>query len=119
MEELVRAYIELRDQRDLIKDRHKAELAEVTAVLDQVEDALMHQLQELGVESVKTKAGTAFKSKWTSVKVTDFDALCEYVKTNDRFDLLERRVNKTVALEIGEVPGTLAESGFQVNIRRS
>ena len=119
MEDLVKAYIELRDQRDAIRDRHKAELAEIESVLEQTELALGGLLAETGAESVKTKFGTVYKSKWTAVKITDFDSLCDYVKQTGRFDLFERRISKTVALELGDVPGTLTETGYKTNVRRS
>lgn len=118
MEEFVQAYVALRDARDDVKERHKAELAEITSALEDLELVLMSKLNELGVESVRTASGTVYKSKWTSVKVDDFEAVVNFIKESDRFDLLERRVNKTVALEIGDVPGTSTDSGYNVNIRR-
>lgn len=119
MEDFVKTYIMLRDKRDAIKERHKEELASINQALDEAEGTLLRYMQDNKLEGIKTESGTVFKKQWTSVKVVDFDALMQYVIESGRYDLLEKRVSKTVALEIGNVAGTTTESGIDVGIRRS
>ena len=117
--EIVGKYVEVRDRIKEIKDRHKAELVPYNEALESVEALLMKHLHDQGADSIKTANGTAYKSRWTKAAVQDWQATLDYVIENERWDLLERRVSKSVVEEIGNVPGIVMESGVKVNVRRS
>ena len=46
-------------------------------------------------------------------------AVLDWAVANERWDLFERRVAKSVVEEIGAVPGVEIERGVRVNVRRS
>ena len=48
-----------------------------------------------GVDSFKTANGTAFLTTTDFARVEDWDATLEFIKGNDAYDLLEKRVSKT------------------------
>jgi hypothetical protein len=74
---------------------------------------------ELGMDSVRTPSGTAFRSVKTSYRVGDWDAYWAWLKENDYSQCVERRASKNAVKEIhddtGEIPPGLeyyVEIGF-------
>ena len=122
-EDLVQGYIDLRNKEKEIKERHKAELAPYTEMRDNIELMLMARLHDAGADSVKTAAGTFYKTTRTSVKVQDWPAALEWILANGRTDMLVRQVSKEAyeeAVENGDrVPGVVPEQTVKVNVRKS
>lgn len=118
MEELVAVYVQTRDRIKAIEAEQKAQLAPYREALDKVEGLIMTMLNSAGADSMKTSAGTAYKAPWTKASVQDWQKVLDYAVENGRFDLFERRVAKSVAEEIGDVPGIEIERGVRVNVRR-
>lgn len=119
IDQIVEKYVELRDAKAEIAERHKAELAPYAQMLDKLEGILLGELDKAGLQSAKTPHGTAYKSVTTSAKVIDWDKTLDFIVEQERFDLIQRRVNKDVVEEIGEVPGVAIEKILKVNVRRS
>lgn len=124
IEELVEKYVALRDKKAQIKAKYDAEVAKVDDVLDRVEAALLKHFDSVGVESVSTKAGTAYKSTRNSATVGDWDSFLHFVQQQEAWNFLERRVSKTAVEEFRSAnddlpPGVNYRSEVVVNIRRS
>lgn len=123
-EELVRRYIELRDYRSAIKKQFTEadEVAEARMKVIQAE--LLALCQSMGVESVRTGAGTFFRQLKTRFVASDMAEFLEYVQSTGRIDLLERRVGQTAVREAyeetGELPpGISPDSEYTITIRKS
>lgn len=71
IEEVTRRYIELRDEKQAIAKRQSEELAPYNEKLANIEAWLMHQMNELKVDSLKNAAGTPYKSNQNSVRMDD------------------------------------------------
>lgn len=95
LEQLVAAYIQVRDKVAEIKAQQAADLKPYQEALSKLEFATLKLLDEAGVDSAKTKAGTAYLLVRTSVVVADKSSFMDYVTNNERFDLLDVRANKT------------------------
>lgn len=124
VEELVAAYISKRDQLNDLKKKHKEVEAAERAALDKVETVFLKYLEDNQTESIKTKAGTVFRKTTVSATVKDWEATLDFIKANEDWGMLDRRVNKTAVQEhmdqTGEgVPGVEVSSYTTVNIRRS
>lgn len=118
IDEVIEAYVKLRDRKDQIKKRHGEELAPFDASMAKLEGKLQEAMQAQNVKSFKSDHGTAYTSELVSAKVVDFNDTLAYVRAHDRWDLLERRVNKTVVQDIGDVPGVEITRTLKVNVRR-
>lgn len=118
MEELIEVYVKTRDAKKRIEERHRRELAEPNEMLEETERLIMTLLNAAGADSMKTTAGTAYKSPWTKANIQDWQKVLDFAVENGRFDLFERRVAKSVVEEIGNVPGIEIERGVRVNVRR-
>lgn len=121
--DLIAKYVELRDAKDALKERHKQELAPYEKGLEALGNALLADMQAGDVTSIKCDAGTAFQKQWMNVKTVDRDALFRHVIGTERWDLLTAAVSKDVVKEIIEEsgappPGVDVTTGIEVQVRR-
>lgn len=124
LDAIIERYVKLRDKKAEIEARHKDELAPVKQALEKIENVLLSELNQQGVESVKTPFGTAYKSVSTSVTVADWDTALPWIQQNDAWHMLEKRVNKTAVLEHQAAndelpPGLNFSQATTINVRRS
>ena len=124
LEKLVDGYIKARDK----KAELKAEFTKKTAQLDEwmarAEGVILQELQTQNLESVRTSAGTAYKSVQTSATVADWDCVLGFIKENALWTMLERKVNKTAVQEYRVAhddlpPGVNWREELTVNVRRA
>lgn len=92
---IVQRYVLLRDKKSQLKKAYEASVEDINAALERLEGAIKTQLDEMGAESIRTEHGTAFKKTSTSATVADWDSLLGFVRENERWDMLEKRVAKT------------------------
>lgn len=134
LDKVVAHYIALRDKKDAITARHKDELRPVNDAMALLEAFMQKSLDAQNQRSASFAGiGTCFKQKWTSVKVGDWEETLDYIRENDRWDLLTQAVNKTAVIEsmserdptTGEerlvpcpIPGVSVDSGFKVQVRK-
>ena len=95
VDKVIKAYISVRAQKDAIEAKAKADVEELKAKLGKFEAWLQAKADETGVKSFKTDYGTAFLTTSDFANVADWDAVLNFIKTNDAYDMLERRVSKT------------------------
>jgi hypothetical protein len=115
---LIETYVLLRDKKKALQDKHKEELEPFDEGLMKIEAKLMDLMESSGVEKLGGAAGTAFTKVNTSVTVSDWEQVLDYVRENDAYDLLERRVAKTAAMERGDVRGLSVNQTKVVQVRR-
>lgn len=119
IDKLIEACIRIKDKKHELADKHREELAPYNEKIKQIEGVIQEKLTTDKLKSLKTESGTAYLSEYVTYKIDNLDEVWQYAKDNNRPELFERRVNKTVANEIGEVPGTERSSIYRLNIRRS
>jgi hypothetical protein len=124
VDEIVARYIALRDKKAEIKAKYDAEVEAIDAAMSRVENYLLKLMTELGVESIRTSAGTPYVSRRTSATVADWEVFLDWVRSNGEWSMLERRANKTVVQSWREEhndlpPGLNWREERVVNIKRS
>jgi hypothetical protein len=77
--QVVAKYIELRDRKSALAKQHAEEISPISDAMQTIENWLMEQMNTLGVDSVKTAAGTPYKATQSSVKLTDAEAFKGHV----------------------------------------
>ncbi len=122
--ELVEKYIKLRDAKAAIQNGVKEKLARIDAGLAIAESALMDIFNTQGIDSVGCSAGTAYKTTRTSATVNDWDAALGFIKENEAWHMLEKRVAKTAVedyvAETQDLPPGIKWAEFvTINVRRS
>lgn len=123
LEKYVAQGIALRDKIKQIQERHKTELAPYLETQEQLKNALLSHLNQVGADSIRTGAGTFFRAERVSASLADPDAFMKYVTRTGKFDLLDRKANKTAVEAYMEEhgvppPGVSYTKAYDVNIRR-
>lgn len=123
VENVVTAFMKLRQERDTIKRDADNKMAALNEKMAAMESWLLEKMEKEGVSSYKTKNGTAFKTTTDFANVADWDALLQHVLTTEDFHLLERRVNKMAVrsfIDEGKPPppGVNYGTKIDINIRR-
>lgn len=124
VEQVVGTYMKLRHKKEALEAETKAGLEEIKSKMGKLEAWLMQKADDEGVTSFKTSAGTAFVTTTDFANVADWDAVLTFIKDNEAFDMLEKRVSKTAVRgymdENGSVPpGITYGSKLGINIRKA
>ena len=120
---LVELYIQLRDRRSARKRAYEMEDESDKGKQEKIESLLLKRFNENGLESVRTKAGTAFKTTRTSITCADRELFFDFIKSNELFDLLEARPAKTTVEQYFEAhgdfpPGLNINKALTISVRR-
>lgn len=123
VDKVVAGYITLRQQKQTIEREAEEKVNAIKANMVKIEAWLLAKANEQGVTSFKTQHGTAFVTTTDFANVADWDAMLSYVKDNEAYDLLEKRVSKTAVRGYiesrGAVPaGVNYGTKLEVNIRK-
>ena len=124
VEQVVGTYMKLRRKREALEAETKAGLDEIKVKMGKLEAWLMQKADDEGVTSFKTESGTAFVTTTDYANVADWDAVLTFIKDNEAFDMLEKRVSKTAVRGYmdanGSVPpGITYGSKLGINIRKA
>lgn len=121
---LLKIFIGLRDRRAQRKAAYDADDAGDKEKQNKIEVEFLRRFQDRGIDNVSARdVGTAYKSTRSSATVADWERVLEYVRENDAWEILERRVNKTACeqfkAEEGDLPPGVNWAETQVvNFRR-
>ena len=120
--ELTRKFIALRDKKDALKKRQVEEMRPFTEMLNRLETLLLEYLDDQSLKSVATEHATVYKGVRTSVTVADWDAVLDYIKSEENWSLLEHRVSKSMVQDMltnGEVvPGVNVRQEAYTRVNR-
>lgn len=95
VDKVVAKYIGYRNEKESLESETKAKVKIIKENMAKLEAWLKEQADKTGVKSFKTVSGTAFLTTTDFAKVEDWDATLGFIKDNDAYDLLEKRVSKT------------------------
>ncbi len=123
-DELIKAYVQVRDQKKELADMHKQQMDPFNHKLAVLDTALLNVLHTAGADSIKGKSGTAYINRRVNVGVDDWDAALAFVLDNDLHHMLEKRVAKASVMEYVEAngaapPGVSVNTTLAIGVRRS
>lgn len=124
VDDVIRAYRTLREQKEKLAKQHAEELAPLNDQMNKCLLWVQQQLQNQGLTNFKGESGIAFLQTDTSVSVKDWDATLAWIKENDAWMFLEKRVSKSVVQEFIEStkqvpPGVHVSQETSAHIRKS
>jgi len=93
-EELVGAYIALRNERAKLKEEYEEADGKLKADMDKIERTMLEICNEVGADSIKTSVGTVMRRVNERFYCTDWDNFKNYVLENEAVELLERRIHQ-------------------------
>lgn len=94
MEEVVGAYLKLRNKKEAIEGAVKEEVKAIKEKMVKLEAYIKKEADKQGVTSFKTLNGTAFVTTTDFAQVADWDSVLGFIKKNEAWDMLEKRVSK-------------------------
>lgn len=122
IDKVIARYMQFRQERDDIERVAKEKIKTIDASMDKLEAFILAKMEAEGVTTFKTPFGTAFKSTSDFASVSSWDDTLEFIKDQEAWHLLERRVNKIAVREYvdsGSVPpGVTYGTKVNVSIRR-
>ena len=105
---LIQTYIDARNQLATDRKGYKAREAAVKLHLSLISMMLMNKADMAGgVDTLATDKGTAYRKTKETFSVSDYEALCGYVKESGNFSVLQKRVSPNAVKEAREQDGTL------------
>lgn len=86
-------YVLLRGRIAEVRKRHADELAPLADALEKLNGILLNHLNQAGVESARSGAGTVYKTTKNSAAIADGDAFRRYVIGSESWDLIDWKAN--------------------------
>ncbi len=121
---IVNAHIKIRDARSAARKEFDTRDAELKASQVKLEGVLLDHLTKVNADSIRTDAGTFYRQEDVIPNASDWSAFYGWIKENDAFDALERRIKKTFVKEYMEAnegalpPGVSTFREYVVRVRR-
>lgn len=124
VDDVLAKYVELRDKKATAKAKYDNYVGDIDVKLDRLEAWLLAQMEKTGVSQFKSEHGTAYVQEKVKCSGSDWPTTWRWIKDNDRFDLLEKRVSSKTAKEVFEEtgeypPGINVYSEREVTVRRA
>jgi hypothetical protein len=125
MDEIAKAYVALREARRQLKAQFEVEDAKYKQGLEKLEGIMLDHLNRAGAESVRTEHGTFYKQEAMTPSASDWQLVYDWIKENDAWDLLERRVKVGFVKEYQEAhdgalpPGISVYRQYVVRVRKA
>jgi hypothetical protein len=125
MTAVARAHINIRDARNKARKEYEEADAELKQAQQKLEAVMLDHLQKNNTESVRTEVATFYRQEEVTPSASDWNALYDWIKDNDAWDALERRIKKTFVKEFMEMhdgalpPGVSVFREYIVRVRRA
>ena len=123
VDSVIKKYMRLRDKKAAVEATVKEELDQIKANMAKLEAFLKVKLDADGLTSFKTDHGTAFLTTTDFANVEDWDAVLRFIREEEAFDMLEKRISKTAVRGYIEAtkevpPGVKYGTKLDINIRK-
>jgi len=125
LEKLTRVYIKMREKKAEVSQELEAKLSELDEKMKTVKTAILDHMKELGAESLRTDAGTVYRTVRTTYSTNDWDSMNKFILEHSVPEILEKRIHQTNMKAFLEEhpdvlpPGLNANMEYSVTIKRS
>jgi hypothetical protein len=125
MEELVKTYLTIRNERDRIESEFKEQDAALKAEMATLEQAMLAGCNEIKADSIKTSHGTVMKRLSERYTCSDRDNFNKFVIEHGAVELFEGRIHQSNFKEFmterhadGLPPGVNVMREFVITVRK-
>lgn len=124
IEKIVAAYVKIRDAKDAIYQKYKAETTELEEQMNVLKYKLLEVSKETGVTSFSTPSGTAYRTVKDRYWTNDWESFYDFMQENNAMGLLEKRIHQTNMKEFlennpnQEPKGLNIDREYEITIRR-
>ena len=122
--QVTRAFLNIRDARAKLRKQYDTEDSVLAESQRRLEAIMLDHLNTSGMESVRTEAGTYYRQEQLKPAGSDWDAFYRFIRDEDAFDALERRIKtgfvQDYIEEHGEPPpGVSTHREYVVRVRKT
>lgn len=124
IDKIVGAYIKIRDSKDAIYAKYKADTAELEEQMTTLKQKLLEVSKETGVTSFSTPQGTAYRTVKDRYWTNDWDSFYTFMREHEAMQLLEKRIHQMNMKEFldnnpdSEPMGLNIDREYEITIRR-
>jgi hypothetical protein len=124
LDKLCRAFIKIRDKRAEMKREFEDADAGLRRKQDVIRAALLDHCKEHNVDSVKTEAGTFYRTTKKRYWTSDWDSMHRFILDNEVPQFLDKRLNQGNVREFLEdnpdllPPGLNADVEYTISVRK-
>lgn len=120
---VIKKYMKLRSQKEAVEAEIKERVDKIKADMAKLEAFLQAKMDADGLTSFKSEHGTAFLTTTDFANVDNWDAVLQFIREEEAYDMLEKRVSKTAVRGYIEAnkevpPGIKYGTKLGVNIRK-
>jgi len=94
LEELVKAYLTIRNERETLKAQYETNDKVLLDDIDALEKEMLVICNDTNASSIRTGSGTVIRKLNERFTTNDWDNFKKFVMENDAVDLLERRIHQ-------------------------
>lgn len=120
---VIKKYMKLRAQKEAVEAEIKERVDKIKADMAKLEAYMQAKMDADGLTSFKTEYGTAFLTTTDFANVDDWDAVLRFIREEEAYDMLEKRVSKTAVrgyIDANKAvpPGIKYGTKLGVNVRK-
>lgn len=125
LDQLTSVYLKIRDKRSELKREFEAQDDELEQQQQMLANQMLETCKEMNADSIRTPHGTIIRSVKSKYWTNDWDSMYRFIKDNDAFGLLEKRLHQTNMKDfLHENPdampmGLNVESEYSIVVRRA
>ena len=94
LDELVKIYLTIRNEREKIKSNWEVKDGELEQDMKSLEQSMLTICNDTNASSIRTESGTVIRSLKERFTTNDWDNFKKFVLDNEAIDLLERRIHQ-------------------------
>lgn len=122
--DIIKKFVELKRLHEQEEEKHKAKMAPIKEGMAKIEGYLMDYLDKSGQTQIKTPDATVFLKTNDYAQVADWDAVLQFIRTEEAYEFLEKRISKTAVREYIEThkqvpPGVSYGTKITLNMRKA
>jgi hypothetical protein len=123
VDSVIKKYMKLREEKTAVEAEIKERVDKIKADMAKLEAFLKAKMDADGLTSFKSEHGTAFLTTTDFANVEDWDAVLRFIREEEAYDMLEKRVSKTAVRGYIDAnkevpPGIRYGTKLDVNIRK-
>lgn len=94
LDELVKIYLTIRNEREKLKSSWEVEDGALEQEMKLLEQSMLTVCNDTNASSIRTESGTVIRSLKERFTTNDWDNFKKFVLDNEAIDLLERRIHQ-------------------------
>jgi len=125
LEKLTHIYIKMREKKAEVSHELEEKISKIDADMKTVKTAILQHMKDIGAESLRTEAGTVYRTVRTTYSTSDWESMGKFILEHGVPELLEKRLHQTNMKAFLEEnpdllpPGLNANAEYSVTIKRS